>query len=89
MSRSYKWLPVFNEDICTGCGVCIEACSPGCLDIRDRVAVLSRPHFCSSEGQCSMLCPEVCIRMAWVSLQGNQSTGKWKFLIDQKQIYRI
>ena len=81
MSRSYKWMPVIDEDLCTGCGACVEACGPRCLDILDGVAVLSRPHTCGSEEHCIEPCPEACIRMAWVPLNGDRSVGKWKEMI--------
>jgi Na+-translocating ferredoxin:NAD+ oxidoreductase RNF subunit RnfB len=76
--KSHKWLPVVNEDACTGCGVCVEACGPRCLNILDGVAVLVSPNICGSEEHCIAPCPEECIRMAWVPLEGDRSTGKWR-----------
>lgn len=76
--EGYKWLPAVDEDLCTGCGVCVEACGPGCLDILDGVAVLSRPHACGSEEHCIAPCPEEAIRMVWAPLKGDHSVGKWQ-----------
>jgi formate hydrogenlyase subunit 6/NADH:ubiquinone oxidoreductase subunit I len=38
--REYKWVPVIDEDRCTGCRNCVEACGPNCLELVDGVAVL-------------------------------------------------
>ena len=76
MAKDFKWLPVVNEDRCTGCGACVEACGPGCLTILDGVAVLVSPHICGSEEHCIAPCPETCIRMAWVPLEGDRSGGE-------------
>ena len=78
MHESYKWVPIVEEDLCTGCGACVEACGPRCLELDDRVAVLMRPHACGSEEHCIAPCYEEAIRMAWVALAGDHSRGKWK-----------
>ena len=78
MIRSYKWVPVVEEDLCTGCGVCIEACGPACLEFFDGVAILARPDACGSEEHCIASCPEECIYMDWMPMQGDHSVGKWK-----------
>ena len=78
MPKSYKWLPVVNEDLCTGCGACVEVCGPRCLTILDGVAVLASPYICGSEEHCIAPCPEACIQMAWVPLEGDRSAGKWR-----------
>lgn len=78
MSAGYKWVPVVDEDICDGCGVCVEACGPRCLEIVDGVSVLTRPDACGSEEHCIAPCPQACINMAWVPMDGDRSVGKWK-----------
>lgn len=83
MKKSYKWLPVIDEDLCTGCGACVEACGPRCLDMPGGVAVLSRPHVCGSEEHCIAPCPEACIWMAWVPLEGEHAVGRWK-VVDEE-----
>ena len=75
---SAKWLPVVEEDHCTGCGACVEVCGPRCLDILDGVAVLSRPHACGSEEHCIEPCPEGAIHMRWVPLGGDVTVGRWR-----------
>ena len=41
--QSYKWVPVVDEEHCTGCGLCVEACGPCCLEIVDDIAIPVRP----------------------------------------------
>jgi MinD superfamily P-loop ATPase len=77
MSQYDKWLPTIDEELCTLCGVCVEACGPKCLDLGD-VAVLSLPHACGSEEHCIAPCPEKAIRMVWLPLEGDHSVGKWR-----------
>lgn len=79
-SQAYKWVPVIDEERCTGCGLCVEACGPNCLEIVDGIAVLTRPDQCGSEEHCIPACHDDTIHMAWVPLQGNGNVGKWKIL---------
>ena len=62
----YKWLPVIVEDACTGCGLCVAACGPACLETQNLVAILTRPEDCASEEHCIRACPEDAIHMAWL-----------------------
>ena len=72
-----KWLPVVDEDFCTGCAACVEACGPKSLEIVDRVAVLVRPDTCGSEEHCIAPCPTAAIQMRWVQATGDKERGKW------------
>ena len=78
MSLGHKWLPVVDEVTCDGCGACVEACGPRCLEIEDGVAALVRPDDCGSEEHCIAPCPRASIRMAWVPGSGDRSRGKWR-----------
>ena len=47
----------FNEDLCTGCGLCVEVCSsPGALEIRDG-ASCPVAESCVGCGKCIGACP--------------------------------
>ena len=43
-----------DEDKCTGCGICAEACHEGAIDIVDGKAKLMREHYCDGLGDCLM-----------------------------------
>lgn len=46
-----------DEDKCTGCGICAEACHEGAIDIVDGKAKLMREHYCDGLGDCLPACP--------------------------------
>lgn len=75
---AYKWLPVIDTDMCTGCQLCVEACGPRCLEIVNNVAVLTKPGICGSEEHCIAPCPIGVIHMEWVRTDGDQKIGRWK-----------
>jgi MinD superfamily P-loop ATPase len=74
----YKWLPVVDASKCTGCALCANACGPGCLVMRQEVAVLAEPEVCGSEEHCIGLCTDDAIHMAWVPWSGNRARGLWR-----------
>jgi|GEM_PF-888943 Na+-translocating ferredoxin:NAD+ oxidoreductase RNF subunit RnfB len=73
-----KWLPVISEDLCTGCGLCVAACGPACLEVSNRIAVLERPADCGSEEHCIAACPEDAIQMDWLPSEGDRNFGVWR-----------
>ncbi len=81
-TRYLKWLPVVDEDLCTGCGRCIEACGPKCLEMTGSVAQLLAPEACGSEEHCIGPCPESALRMAWLETDGDKCHGKWRAEVD-------
>ncbi len=74
----FKWLPAVDEDLCTGCAACVEACGPKSLEIRNGVAELAHPDTCGSEEHCIAPCPTAAIQMRWVPATGNLARGKWR-----------
>ena len=59
----------FNENICKGCGLCVDACPKGCLAIaKDKInrkghnpAVSVAPEKCIGCAFCATMCPDCVI----------------------------
>ena len=47
-----------DEEKCSGCGLCANACHEGAIDIADGKAKLVREHFCDGFGDCLPACPQ-------------------------------
>ena len=47
-----------NEEKCTGCGLCTDACHEGAIKIINGKAKLIRDDYCDGLGDCLPACPE-------------------------------
>ena len=47
-----------DEEKCSGCGLCIDACQEGALALVDGKAKLVREDYCDGLGNCLPACPE-------------------------------
>ncbi|OGB88134.1 hypothetical protein A3H38_02680 [candidate division WOR-1 bacterium RIFCSPLOWO2_02_FULL_46_20] len=54
---------VINEELCTGCGICVDVCSQKVLEMVDDVAKLVKPEACDGNGECVEACPVACISL--------------------------
>lgn len=52
-----------DEELCTGCGACIDACAEGALQLIDGKAKLVRDIYCDGLGACLGECPRGAITM--------------------------
>ncbi len=46
-----------NEDLCVGCGLCVNACHEGAIGMVDGKAKLLRDDYCDGLGNCLPVCP--------------------------------
>lgn len=55
--------PVIDEEMCTGCTICVEECPTGALGMNDDVASLVDSDACDGCGICEDTCPVSAIVM--------------------------
>jgi NAD-dependent dihydropyrimidine dehydrogenase PreA subunit len=58
-----------DENLCTGCGICLEACDRGALSMRGRSAFIDE-SLCTSCGRCA----DTCVTGAIVTLEIDPDT---------------
>ena len=46
-----------DEDKCNGCGICVNACHEGAIELQDGKARLTREDYCDGLGDCLPACP--------------------------------
>lgn len=46
-----------DQEKCTGCGLCVNACHEGAIGLKDGKAVLLRDDYCDGLGDCLPHCP--------------------------------
>jgi MinD superfamily P-loop ATPase len=46
-----------DEELCTGCGVCVSPCAEGAIAIVDGKAKVQREELCDGAGFCLGVCP--------------------------------
>jgi ferredoxin len=47
-----------DEDLCTGCGRCINSCPTNALELRDGKVALKDERLCDGFGSCIAVCPQ-------------------------------
>jgi len=47
-----------DEDLCTGCGICVTPCAEGAIEIIDGKAKVMKEELCDGAGFCLAVCPE-------------------------------
>ena len=49
--------PKIDADECTACGICVDNCTNGVIDLNDEVAFVSNEDDCDACGTCAEECP--------------------------------
>lgn len=49
--------PIINAEECSGCGICVDNCPNGVLDLQDDLAVLVKEDACDACRTCEEDCP--------------------------------
>ena len=65
------WLPLIDDQICTGCGDCTIACPTHALRLSEGVAIVREPEACNYCGSCEMICPVEAISLPYQVILGN------------------
>jgi Fe-S-cluster-containing hydrogenase component 2 len=57
-----QWIPVVDEESCTACERCAEACPNGAIKMRDNISHID-VDFCEGCRTCYYICPEAAITL--------------------------
>jgi anaerobic carbon-monoxide dehydrogenase iron sulfur subunit len=64
---------MFDQEKCTGCGMCTEACPAGCISLDQQTHRLISCDLCQGRPQCISLCHSNCL-----TLENFDDTGNLK-----------
>jgi heterodisulfide reductase subunit A-like polyferredoxin len=63
MINSTNYLAQVNEDLCKGCGTCVEYCSVDAVELDENNIARIKSEFCIGCGVCAHFCPEDAISL--------------------------
>jgi ferredoxin len=55
-------MPWVNEDLCVGCGVCVDDCPVDAITLKDDQKALINEDECIRCGRCHDICPQEAVR---------------------------
>lgn len=58
-------IPLIDQELCNGCGDCLDACLFGVITLAHGKALIVRPDRCESEGACAEVCPLLAVIMVY------------------------
>jgi len=62
IEREAKNMPWINEDLCVGCGVCVDDCPVGAITLKENQTAVINEDECIRCGRCHEVCPEDAVR---------------------------
>ncbi len=63
-------LPEINLALCDRCGVCVEQCPMGAVEMGDRGPFVARPGDCTYCATCDTICPQGAVTCAFEIVWG-------------------
>jgi NAD-dependent dihydropyrimidine dehydrogenase PreA subunit len=61
-----------NQDLCTGCGMCVDACAPGAIQLVNQRAVIDA-DLCTQCEACAEACPNEAVTVTSIPVQSTTS----------------
>lgn len=55
-------MPWVDEEMCIGCGICVDECYPGAITLQDQGIASIDDDTCIRCGVCHSVCPEEAVR---------------------------
>jgi ferredoxin len=62
IEKEAKNMPWVNEDLCVGCGVCVDDCPVGAITLKDDRKAIINEDKCIRCGRCHDVCPQEAVR---------------------------
>lgn len=63
MVNSTNYLSNINQELCVGCGTCVDQCPVDAIELNDEEKATRNPDYCIGCGICARSCPEGAISM--------------------------
>jgi len=55
--RPFMPRPIINEEECSGCGICVDACPEGVIELVGDIATVVNDEACTACATCMEECP--------------------------------
>jgi ferredoxin len=55
--KEKRMIITINEELCTGCGRCVNSCPTSALELVDEKVILKDEKLCDGFGSCIAVCP--------------------------------
>jgi ferredoxin len=62
IEKEAKNMPWVNEDLCVGCGVCVDDCPVGAITLKEDQKAIINEGECIRCGRCHDICPQEAVR---------------------------